>query len=144
MSRWSIVTSYGVVVEPPLRLTLGYGALPPWTYPLFPKSDWLDLGRYDDPNAQVIDSNAQVIRLPSFVAAVPRGALLLIRYWCDSVSLRRSTARPEYVVWLDGHALVPEQPVALRDRGHIQYGQDGVRSTVLSYRLDERRSDDDR
>src|SRR6185503_14746500 len=97
--------SGGPAVAGGLVLALSYGAWR-WTYPLVAADVWIPLGR-----GLVANGRLATIRLPDFLVAVPRGALLVLRARPGGPELRRSPERAEYTVTVDGHRLRPNSTV---------------------------------
>jgi hypothetical protein len=114
-----------------VALVVGYGDRLQWTYPLFSTDAWIPLGRL------VTHRPGPVLPMPAYLTAVPRGPLLMVRYWRDTVALRRTRERPEYAVVVDGQRLWPWRAVAVLPAGSIHYLRDGPR-TELAYRVSRR------
>lgn len=110
------------------ELTLRYGDWV-WRYTLPDADMWVPLGR-----GLRLDDRRAVVRLPDHMAAVPRGALLLIRYSGGETQLCRSEERREYLIDVDGRRLSPGTPQRIRPGGRISYTRGGP-ATGLEYHL---------
>ncbi|WP_433077036.1 hypothetical protein ACQP1P_33450 [Dactylosporangium sp. CA-052675] len=109
------------VVTTAAALTLVYGDWR-WRY-LLPETDqWLPFGR------GLGVTTGAIVRIPDFVAVVPRGRLLLIRHHAGVTRLHRCNERRDYLVRVDGRALPPGHSLPVGASGRITYGQAAVRT----------------
>ncbi|GAB3853697.1 hypothetical protein ACFPIJ_61850 [Dactylosporangium cerinum] len=118
--------------HPVLVLTLAYERDHQYVFHLVASADWLPIRR-----GPAAEDFRYEIPLPDYLNAVPRGTLLDLRYWQGLVELRRTSARPDYAVQVDGHWLAPGQQLRIGPRGRIAYTLDR-RESVLNYLLNER------
>lgn len=108
--------------------TLVYGPWR-WVFPVAGSPTWLPLGRGLGAGPRA------TLRVPDFVTAVPRGALLRFRYRDGAAHLHRSAERVEYVVHVDNRPMVPGASVPVRPTGAIGYSLGAGASTTLRYEL---------
>jgi hypothetical protein len=110
------------------RLTLFFGGRD-YAYTVPAGAEWLAVRR-----GEPLSAYRPEIRLPDLLNAVPAGSLLCLRFWHNRVELRRTTARPEYAVALDGRHLAAGQQRPLGRAGDISYAC-GDKRAVLTYQL---------
>jgi len=103
-----------------------------WVFPVAGSPTWLPLGRGLGAGPRA------TLRVPDFVTAVPRGALLRFRYRDGAAHLHRSHERTEYAVHVDGQPLAPGASVSVRPTGAIGYSLGAGASTTLRYELTPR------
>jgi hypothetical protein len=114
------------------RLTLTYDSDLRLEYRLSSAQTWLPLGRHIPERDTVVP-----VEVPRFVAAVPRGLLLLIRYWDGKTEIRRTRERSMYLVVVDGRQLLPDRRIACLGHGAIEYHDQrrGGEPSVIRYQL---------
>ncbi|MFF5232359.1 hypothetical protein [Dactylosporangium sp. NPDC000521] len=118
--------------QPVLVLTLAYQRDHQYVFHLASTADWLPIRR-----GPAAEDYRYEIPLPDYLNAVPRGALLDLRYWQGLVEVRRTPARPDYSVRVDGQWLTPGQQLRVGPSGSIVFAS-GQRESVLNYLLKER------
>jgi hypothetical protein len=99
-------------------------------FPLFASDSWLPLGR-DLPERLP----GRALRIADHLTAVPRGALLEVRYRRGDVHVRRTYQRHDCAVFLDGLRLHPGDPVLLETDGTIDFVFTSTQRSMLTYQL---------
>lgn len=139
------VSPVSPVEESPATLILIYGEMLRFQYPLFFSDSWLSLGR------GLPDNDWPALRIPDYVTAIPRGALLKLRYQtvpCGAAAtqegdghLRRTRDRWwDCVIEVDrlrldyGDVL----PTPLEADGTIEYVLNSAPRSILTYQLERR------
>jgi hypothetical protein len=121
-----------IPARPAAYLQLIYDTELTHRYPLYVTDDWIRVGR-------AIPSSPQrpAIRLPGFLRAVPRGALLELRYRLTGLALRRTGERPEYDVSVDGRLLRPGQGTGIGAQAKVRYSTGSGVDSLLVFQLRE-------
>ncbi|WP_305789963.1 hypothetical protein [Symbioplanes lichenis] len=118
---------------PPLfaRLTLRYGTGFDWRCHLGAQPGWVPLGRWS-----VRGERPTGFRLPAYATFVPRGQLVVLRRHGRTLEFARTSARPGYVVRLDGVPLRDDgSPTVAGPAGQLEYVDGSRSSTVIDYHI---------
>lgn len=115
-----------------VRLTLLYELDLRLEYRLRSMNAWVPMGRRLPERGLVVP-----IEVPRYVAAVPRGRLLLLRYWDGLAEIRRTDERPHYRVAVDGRPLLPGKDLVCAGDGEIAYHDQsgGTGPSIIRYRI---------
>jgi hypothetical protein len=126
-------TSDDVVESSSTSLLLIFDTRLTWDFPLFAADAWLPLGRGLPEHLP-----SRALRIADHLTAIPRGALLELRYQRGDVHLRRTYERPDCAVFVDGLRLHPGDSCLLDADGTVDFVFSNTLRSMLTYQLTQK------